>query len=305
MKQKLKIFILLFGASLICFAQKGPGIDFVRSGEDSLVILFKELYKRNGPKYVLNDHQKARVNSKIDSLFSKILLKNESFDYGFPKLKNIMSVLMSRDELVKIYVWDTRNDDYTHTYRGFLQYYHKKKKKVLTYRLHDFSDSIPEPQKARLDYRHWYGNLIYQIVQKKYRRRTYYTLIGWDENNLLTSKKVVDVLYFTGSGRPKFGKRIFVVGRKKYMRLIFEYSAKVAMVLHYDKRYDMIVMDHLSPSKKIYTGLYQFYGPDFSYDGLKFKKGKWYLVEKIQVKNPRRKGIKENDESKPKLPIVR
>jgi hypothetical protein len=302
---RYKIFLFFLFITSLGFGQKGPEMDFIRSGEDSLVVLFNHLYKKDGPKYVLNDYQKKLVNNKIDSLFSEILLKKESFDYGFPKLKHFMSVLMSKDELVKIYVWDTRNDDYTHTYRGFLQYYHKKKKKVLTYRLNDFSDSIPEPQKARLDYKHWYGNLIYQIVEKKYRGRIYYTLIGWDENNLLTSKKVVDVLYFTGSGRPKFGKRIFVVGRKKYMRLIFEFSAKVAMVLHYDKRYDMIVMDHLSPSKKIYTGLYQFYGPDFTYDGLKFKKGKWYLIENIQVKNPKRKGIKENDKGKPKLPIVR
>jgi len=299
---RLYLFVALIISTIVLPAQKAEDLSLQ---EDSLALLFQKLYAREGTKYLLNDRQKVEVNAKIDSVFSELLLTPGSFDYDFPKLKNLISILGSKDKLLKIYVWDTRNDDYTHTYRGFIQYYSKRKKKVLTYRLIDLSDSIPQPEKARLDHKHWYGNLIYQIVQKKYRGRTYYTLIGWDENNLLTSKKIVDVLYFTRSGRPKFGKRIFVAGKKKYMRLIYEYSAKVAMVLHYDKRYDMIVMDHLSPSKKIYTDIYQFYGPDFSYDGLKFKKGKWYLIENIQVKNPRRKGIKENDQGKPKLPVVR
>ncbi len=275
----------------------------LKAGEDSLCSLFDKLYEKKGPKFIRTDAEKKVINSKLDSLFSLTLQNPASFDYDFPCLKNKISILKSEDNRVKIYVWDTRNDDYTHTYRGFLQYYHKKKKKILLYKLHDFSDSITTPLKARLDNKHWYGNLIYQIIRKKYKRRVYYTLIGWDENNLLTSKKIVDVLYFTSSGRPRFGKRIFVAGKKKYNRLIYEYSAKVVMVLRYDPRYDMIVMDHLSPSKKIYTGLYQFYGPDFTYDALKFKKGKWILIENVKVNNPRHKGKIEKNTQKPPLPF--
>jgi len=35
-----------------------------------------------------------------------------------------------------------------------------------------------------------------------------------------------------------------------------------------ERKMNMIIFDHLSPSKPSYTGNYQFYGPDFSYDGL-------------------------------------
>ena len=46
------------------------------------------------------------------------------------------------------------------------------------------------------------------------------------------------------------------------------------MMLRYDDKLKMIVFDHLSPSKPSYEGKYQYYGPDFSYDGLIFEKGK-------------------------------
>ena len=299
--RRIGFFILLSVYSYLSFAQVEN--NELSLYEDSIVSLFDKLYEKHGPKFVRNDYEKAKINSKLLELFETALSTPESFKYEFPKLKDKISLLSSNDGRLRLYIWDTRNDDYSHTYRGFLQYYHKKKKKILLYRLYDFSDSIKEPERARLDNKHWYGNLVYQIVRKKYKHKIYYTLIGWDENNLLTSKKVIDVLYFTGSGRPRFGKRIFVIGRKKYNRLIYEYSAKVAMVLHYDERYDMIIMDHLSPSKKLYTGLYQFYGPDFTYDALKFKKGKWYLIENVKVNNPRQKGKIEKNTEKPPLPF--
>jgi hypothetical protein len=48
---------------------------------------------------------------------------------------------------------------------------------------------------------------------------------------------------------------------------------------------NMIIFDHLSPSKPSYAGNYQYYGPDFSYDGLKFEQGIWELVENVDIRN--------------------
>ncbi len=297
----LFLFLNLFSQSI--YAQKNYET-IIKDTEDSLTILFDSLYRKQGPRYCAVDKEKQQLNKHIVKLFSTIMSYKETMEYPFSQLPYV-SIQTSKDKKVRLYVWDTRNDDYTHTYRGFVQYYLSRKKKVVWKYLNDYSDSISNPQSMRLDNKHWYGNLIYEIVEEKYHRKKYYTLIGWDENNLLTSKKIIDVLYFSSSGRPHFGRRMFVVGRKKYFRLIYEYSAKVAMVVHYDKRYDMIVMDHLSPPQKLYTGLYQFYGPDGSYDGLVFKKGKWHLVPNIKVVNKKRKGIKENATGKPPLPKIK
>jgi hypothetical protein len=49
----------------------------------------------------------------------------------------------------------------------------------------------------------------------------------------------------------------------------------------------MIVMDNLVPSDPNYKGVFRFYGPDFSYNGYKFEKGKWVLYNNIDLRNPK------------------
>ena len=58
-------------------------------------------------------------------------------------------------------------------------------------------------------------------------------------------------------------------------------------MLRWEKKKKMIVFDHLSPAAIRYNGIYEFYGPDFSVDGYKFKKGKWRYFNDIDVRNPR------------------
>jgi len=56
------------------------------------------------------------------------------------------------------------------------------------------------------------------------------------------------------------------------------------MMLIYDTKFNMIVMDHLSPSSPVYNGDYQFYGPDLSFDALKFEDGLWIYESAIDYK---------------------
>ncbi len=258
--------------------------------EDSLAQLFDSLYAFNDIRYIRNDAEKNAINKQIVRIFNRILYYKQSFSYPFSKLKKL-SVLS--DKRVRIYVWDTQLDDHSHVYHAFLQY-RPNKRKFLVYRLHDYSNSITNPLFLKLKPETWYGCLYYQMITKKYRGKYYYTLIGWDGNNLLTSKKIIDVLTFTASGKPRFGEKIFMLKqRKRPARIIYEFSAKTTMVIHYDAQRDTLFLDHLSPSKPEYTGLYQFYGPDFSYDGLYFRKGKWYINEDIKPHNEKQKAIKK------------
>ena len=110
---------------------------------------------------------------------------------------------------------------------------------------------------------------------------TYYTLIGWDGANYLINRKVVEVLYFDRKGMPLFGKKIFKLEKTNTGRLIFEYADRTTMILRHNEKQDIIVLDHLSPPEQRFTGMFQYYGPDFSYDALIFRGGKWVLMNDI------------------------
>jgi hypothetical protein len=181
---------------------------------------------------------------------------------------------MSPDEKLKIYNWNVPYEAGYHVYHCFLQ--HKTKDSLMTFELDDKSEKIESPEDSLLNKNNWYGALYYNIIPKKGRfGQTYYTLLGYDLNDYLTNKKVVDVLYFDKNKQPVFGANIFKNQRNITKRLIFEYAEFATMTLQYEEEKDMIVYDHLSPSKPKYEGQREFYGPDFSYDGLKFENGIW------------------------------
>jgi hypothetical protein len=70
---------------------------------------------------------------------------------------------------------------------------------------------------------------------------------------------------------------------KPLNRIIFEFNERVQVTLEYNEVMKMIVFDHLSPSRPSLEGQYQFYGPDFSYDGLLFEDGIWKHYSDIQI----------------------
>ncbi len=282
MKKNLLTFIFVL-ASLLTLSQDLT----VAEAEDSLQFYFDQLFLSDGTRYLKNDSEKFFLNNRISTLLETTLKKENAGNYDFEKLDKL-SGLSDKDNTVRIFTWDTQLDNHTHLYHGFIRYYHKKKKRLMVFPLIDKSDSIENLLKATLTAGKWFGALYYQMIPVKTGGRTYYTLIGFDQNNLLVSTKVIDVLYFTSAGKPRFGKRLFVQGKKKQNRVIFQYSARVVMMLRYDSEYKMIVADHLAPNNPSYKGLYQFYGPDFNYIGFKFEKGKWVLQNDITVKNPKK-----------------
>lgn len=229
-------------------------------------------------------------NEKLDKLskqivddFGNVLKKDGAFEYPFDSIYP-MGKVVSDDGLVKIFTWFAVRADGSHTHFGFIQYYSKSKKKVLLFPLIDKSDEIVEPETQSLSDKEWFGATYYQIVQSKSSYGTLYVLLGWDGNTIYTNKKVIESLVFSESGHPKFGKPVFASGKSKVKRIIFEYSRMASMMLIYDTKFNMIVMDHLSPSSPVYNGDYQFYGPDLSFDALKFEDGLWIYESAIDYK---------------------
>jgi hypothetical protein len=57
------------------------------------------------------------------------------------------------------------------------------------------------------------------------------------------------------------------------------------MTARYDSVLKMIAFDHLVPFHPVYSGNYEFYGPDGSFDGLEFVDGLWMLREDLDARN--------------------
>ncbi|MNT39865.1 hypothetical protein D3C72_1761470 [compost metagenome] len=57
------------------------------------------------------------------------------------------------------------------------------------------------------------------------------------------------------------------------------------MMLKYLPSKKWIVFDHLIPSQPAKEGFYEFYGPDLSYDGLKYENGSWVFMSNLNLTN--------------------
>ncbi len=133
------------------------------------------------------------------------------------------------------------------------------------------------------DNRGWIGAVYYKIIQTKNNNQQYYTLLGYDENNIRSNRKIIEVLTFV-NGEPVFGGRYFSFDKdaKKSAinRYVMEYKKDGGPRLTWDEDLKMIVMEHLEsetnePNKK-WT-----YVPDGDYEAFKWQNGKWVHIDKL------------------------
>ena len=244
--------------------------------EDSLVILFQELAGATSP-----DKQK-NINNGIIDILQETLKNPDSFDYPFDSIPTLGKVY-SQERSLRIYSWNYPVSPAKHKYFGFLQLRDPGSNEIGLFFLNHEETAREELENRTYTHKNWYGALYYQIHAVHYDNRTYYTLIGFDFNNFFTNLKFVDVLTFIG-GNPFFGSPIFKLKDGIRHRVVFEYSSGVVMFMRYVPDLDMIVYDHLSPSMPRFRGQYRYYGPDFSYDALKFEHGHWVHISDIQLK---------------------
>ena len=257
--------------------------DLCEAQANSLISREKETEKLwSELKGLADDRQKLKIGFRIDSLIKEMLSGRESFSYPFDTLK-YMGKIYSTDSLLRVYSWNIPMLDGTNRYFGYIQKKENPNSENFTvFHLID-NGNLPLSQDSIYTPGAWYGALYYTVIAKKCKNMTYYTALGFDLNNYFTNKKLIEVFTFTEEGL-RFGAPIFIDDEKSTNRRVYEYSSQVAMMLRYDERNEKIVLDHLSSSKPEYEGQYQFYGPDFSYDGFEYKDCKWYRVEDIDLK---------------------
>jgi len=224
--------------------------------------------------------EKYKANNSYKIELKELINQKQSFDFKFDSLSTI-SILKANN--LKIYNWALPLTDGTFEYFAFLQI-RKSKDKYSIIELTDKSESIKTPENKILTAKNWYGALYYKIITNKKIGNNYYTVLGWDGNNNLTNKKIIDVINMSGSGLIKFGAPTFKMKKKTKKRMIFEYSENTVMSLKYHEELEKIVFDFLVPASSKLKGVYEYYGPSLNrFDAFSAGKGKWIYEEDIEI----------------------
>jgi hypothetical protein len=271
-------FITAFFAGNTCFAQQLSKTDRkeLQKKEDSMKVFALQLIQGR------NAEDRFNADSQFTKMFVRALKIKGSFDYPFDSLITI-SKLTPKDSTFKIFSWQLVISDDVVRQHGAIQM-KTADGSLKLFPLIDRTDGTKNIADTIANNLAWIGAVYYKIIEKKAFGNNYYTLLGYDENNLNSNRKIIEVLTFK-DGQPTFGGSFFSfqdnsINKKSFARYIMEYKKNASPRLTYDPEMDMIVYEHLisetgEPNKK-YT-----YIPDGDYEGLKWKDGKWVHIEKV------------------------
>jgi hypothetical protein len=245
--------------------------------EDSL-----KKYARN---IVFAEESTNRFRS--DSVFIKMLVRalkqNNSFNYPFDSLQTI-SRIYAPDSSFRIFTWQLKKDEYVYIQHGAIQM-RTADGSLKLYGLHDASMFSKNPNDSVRNINNWIGAIYYKMILKTFNNKKYYTLLGFDDYTISSTKKWMEVLTFDNNNEPVFGGPYFsfkddTAKRPTQLRFNLEYKKEASVRFNYDPELDLIVFDNLisetnEPEKK------DTYIPDGDFEGFKWKDGQWVHVDKI------------------------
>jgi hypothetical protein len=245
--------------------------------EDSLSVIGKQIVAS----------EEASVRFRSDSQFTRLLVRSLktpfSFNYPFDSLTTI-SRLYSPDSLFRIFTWQVSRDADLHRRHGAIQM-RTADGSLKLFPLIDRSIVIQNQEDTVTNNEWWIGAIYYRVIKKEYNNKNYYTLFGYDENSIRSTKKRIEVLTFDEKGSPVFGGKYFTfekdtINKPVQSRYTIEYKKNGNGRILYDDELDMIIYDHLisesnEPAKKF------TYIPDGDYEGFKWVNGKWQHIEKV------------------------
>lgn len=249
--------------------------------EDSLVILSHQFSFDS-----ILDKRKKACYAFIPK-FVQALKAENSFYYPFDSLENVSRIYPS-DSSFRIFTWQLVLPKGQFRYFGFIQ---MRSSKLKMFPLFDGGDTMTYHSQRITSNNDWYGALYYNIIEKQVDKKPVYTLFGFEAADVITRRKVVEVLTFDKEGKPKFGAPLFHIKKddneQRYSsydtltRFFIEYKYNTSTFLNYDKNLEMIVFDHVAPPTDKAKGATFTYVPDGTYEGFLWQSNRWNWVEKV------------------------
>ena len=273
--KKLILASIFLVYNFACIAQAAAESS-LKKKEDSLKIFARKII--NGKDAA----SRFTADSSFTKMFVRALKTPYSFHYPFDSLETI-SKLYAPDSTFRIFTWQMVVNENLVRQHGAIQM-KTYDGSLKLFPLIDKSDVTINITDTVGNNKGWIGAVYYKIIQTRSSNQHSYTLLGYDENNIRSNRKVIEVLNFS-TDEPTFGGRWFSfekdsVFKSSLSRYIMEYKKDAGPRLTYDDELKMIVFEHLESEtgepKKKYT-----YIPDGDYEGFKWENGKWIHVEKL------------------------
>jgi len=265
---------------------------FYHSAKAQLSSVQKKEFKKREDSLKTFSHnivfgREAEDRFRADSHFIKMLVRTlklkNSFYYSFDSLQSI-SRLYAPDSTFRIFTWQLEKDAYTYFQHGAIQM-RTEDGSLKLIPLHDESNYTSKPGDSVRTANNWIGAIYYRIVMKSYNGKKFYTLLGFDDFSISSTKKWMEVLTFDNNGNPLFGGPYIYfkddsTGKHTYDRFNIEYKKEAATTFNYDADMDMIVYDDLI-SETNEPDIKDTYVPDGDFQGFKWENGKWMHVDKV------------------------
>jgi hypothetical protein len=274
-RHKISFLIVLhFFVSNYFYAQSSD----IVAAEDSLVKIYQKIV------IAKNDSTRNNYNNDFDAFLFTTLKKPASKDYTFDKLK--ISIVSPNDGSFKMFNWNIPNDDLTNKYYCLVQIFEKNNNEVSVIELKDNTWLNTENNQAVYTDANWYGALYYQIVPLVKKNNKTYILLGWDGNDALSNKKIIETIT-VGKKNIKFGNSVFNEGKKTKKRVLFEFAKETNFSLKYYPELSSIVFNHLVPLTNQLEGSKSYYVPDLTFDAYTLEGTKWVYSENINFNAPK------------------
>jgi len=276
----LYIFVALISAGSAS-AQKNAiastDMKVLRQKEDSLKVLAKNM--------IIDSLVAGRMRN--DSLFIRTLVRTlqtkNSFYYPFDSVLGI-SKLYAPDSTFRIFTWSLSIDDFYSRQRGAIQMKTDDGSLKLI-PLRDYSEFTDKPLDSVRTKDNWIGAVYYNIIKTTHKGKNYYTLFGFDDNNIRSTRKWIEVLSFNERNEPVFGGPFFTfendsIKRPVQYRHYIEYKKEASTLVNFVDDEGMILLDHLISETEEDDKPYTFI-PDGDYEGFKWVNGRWVHVDKV------------------------